>query len=109
MCGIGGVWTFDGTAPAPDVLQRMLATLAHRGPDGRGTWSDGPLALAHTRLSIIDPGGSEQPMDDGDSVRAGQRIARVGDTGSAEGPRLYFEVRYQGRAEDPQAWLRRRP
>jgi len=25
-----------------------------------------------------------------------------------EGPRLYFEVRYQGRPEDPEQWLRRR-
>jgi septal ring factor EnvC (AmiA/AmiB activator) len=47
--------------------------------------------------------------DEGDAVRAGQTIARVGESGSTEGPRLYFEVRYQGRAEDPQQWLRRRP
>ena len=48
-------------------------------------------------------------VDEGDQVKAGELIGRVGDTGSVEGPRLYFEVRYQGRAEDPQLWLRRRP
>jgi septal ring factor EnvC (AmiA/AmiB activator) len=48
-------------------------------------------------------------VDEGDQVRGGTMIARVGETGSVEGPRLYFEVRYQGRAEDPQLWLRRRP
>jgi septal ring factor EnvC (AmiA/AmiB activator) len=48
-------------------------------------------------------------VDEGDQVRGGTVIARVGETGSVEGPRLYFEVRYQGRAEDPQLWLRRRP
>jgi len=68
MCGIGGIVHFDETAPPPETLDRMLAALEHRGPDGRGVWYDGPVALAHTRLSIIDPGGSEQPMDDGRRV-----------------------------------------
>jgi septal ring factor EnvC (AmiA/AmiB activator) len=48
-------------------------------------------------------------VDEGDQVKVGELIGRVGETGSVEGPRLYFEVRYQGRAEDPQLWLRRRP
>jgi murein hydrolase activator len=51
---------------------------------------------------------SELLVAEGDRVRAGQGIARVGDTGSLEGSRLYFEVRYQGRPEDPEQWLRRR-
>jgi murein hydrolase activator len=51
---------------------------------------------------------SDLLVDEGDSVRVGQGIARVGDTGSLAGPRLYFEVRYQGRPEDPREWLKRR-
>jgi septal ring factor EnvC (AmiA/AmiB activator) len=47
-------------------------------------------------------------VEEGDRVKAGQAIARVGETGSLAGPRLYFEVRYQGRPEDPAEWLRRR-
>jgi murein DD-endopeptidase MepM/ murein hydrolase activator NlpD len=43
-----------------------------------------------------------------DDVRAGQRIGTVGDTGSLSGPRLYFEVRYQGKPQDPAEWLRQR-
>lgn len=50
---------------------------------------------------------SELLVEEGERVSAGQGIARVGDTGSLAGARLYFEVRYQGRAEDPQPWLRR--
>jgi murein DD-endopeptidase MepM/ murein hydrolase activator NlpD len=48
-------------------------------------------------------------VDEGDQVKGGELIGRVGETGSVEGPRLHFEVRYQSRAEDPQLWLRRRP
>ena len=51
---------------------------------------------------------SEFLVEEGDTVKAGQGIARVGDTGSLAGPRLYFEVRYQGRPEDPRQWLKRR-
>jgi len=43
---------------------------------------------------------------EGDDVRQGQRIGTVGDTGSLAGSRLYFEVRYQGRPQDPEQWLR---
>ena len=45
-------------------------------------------------------------VKDGDDVRQGQRIGTVGDTGSLEGPRLYFEVRYQGKPQNPEQWLR---
>jgi septal ring factor EnvC (AmiA/AmiB activator) len=41
----------------------------------------------------------------GDRVARGEPIAWVGDTGSLEGPRLYFEIRAEGRPEDPEKWL----
>ncbi len=44
------------------MLDRMIATLAHRGPDGNGTYVDGDVGLAHARLSIIDHDGGRQPM-----------------------------------------------
>jgi asparagine synthase (glutamine-hydrolysing) len=64
MCGFAGELRRDG-APDRDALARMQTELAPRGPDGAGTWGDGPLALAHRRLAIIDlsPGGA-QPMVD---------------------------------------------
>ena len=46
---------------------------------------------------------AEIHVKEGDDVRQGQRIGSVGDTGSLDGPRLYFEVRYQGRPQDPGA------
>ncbi len=40
-----------------------------------------------------------------DRVTKGDVIALVGDTGSLRGPRLYFEIRYQGKLQDPLEWL----
>lgn len=42
----------------------------------------------------------------GDVVSSGAIIGAVGDTGSLTGPHLYFEVRHEGAAQDPTAWLR---
>jgi septal ring factor EnvC (AmiA/AmiB activator) len=47
-------------------------------------------------------------VKEGDDVRQAQRIGTVGDTGSLAGPRLYFEVRYQSKPQDPAEWLRQR-
>jgi asparagine synthase (glutamine-hydrolysing) len=62
MCGIAGFVNRAGEAADRGVLARMTATLAHRGPDGEGCWVDGPAALGHRRLSIIDLAGGAQPM-----------------------------------------------
>ncbi|MGW1288244.1 asparagine synthase (glutamine-hydrolyzing), partial [Streptomyces sp. NPDC002586] len=40
----------------------MTETMACRGPDDRGTWVQGPAALGHRRLAIIDLPGGRQPM-----------------------------------------------
>ena len=62
MCGIAGFVNGGGVAADRDVLARMTATLAHRGPDGDGFYVDGPVGLGHRRLSIIDLAGGAQPM-----------------------------------------------
>ncbi|HET6367563.1 MAG TPA: peptidoglycan DD-metalloendopeptidase family protein [Pseudomonadales bacterium] len=68
-------------------------------------------------LIIVDHGGeyytlyahaAEIKVAEGDDVRQGQAIGTVGDTGSLQGPRLYFEVRHQGKPQDPAQWLRPR-
>ena len=51
---------------------------------------------------------AEIGVKEGDDVKQGQRLGTVGDTGSLEGPRLYFEVRFQGKPQDPEQWLRQR-
>jgi len=64
MCGFGGEVRRDGR-PDAAALARMSATLAPRGPDGEGTWTDGRVGLAHRRLAIIDLSErGAQPMHD---------------------------------------------
>ena len=67
MCGIAGVVHTDGCAVDTSALTRMSEAVAHRGPDGHGTWTDGWVGLAHTRLAIIDLQGGRQPMVASDS------------------------------------------
>jgi asparagine synthase (glutamine-hydrolysing) len=65
MCGIGAILDPAGTA-SPDAAERMVEALRHRGPDGDALRRIGPLALAHTRLAIIDVAGGDQPLDSED-------------------------------------------
>ncbi|HEY2702321.1 MAG TPA: asparagine synthase (glutamine-hydrolyzing) [Candidatus Dormibacteraeota bacterium] len=63
MCGITGWISFDrDLARERDVLDAMTQTMACRGPDASGTWVDGPAALGHRRLAVIDLQGGAQPM-----------------------------------------------
>ncbi|HZC14782.1 MAG TPA: asparagine synthase (glutamine-hydrolyzing), partial [Thermoleophilaceae bacterium] len=65
MCGIGAILDPAGTT-GPDSAERMVEALRHRGPDGDALRRIGPLALAHTRLAIIDVAGGDQPLDSED-------------------------------------------
>jgi asparagine synthase (glutamine-hydrolysing) len=69
MCGIVGIRRTDREPVDRETLLRMATTLRHRGPDAMGSWVDGPVGLAHTRLSIIDLQGSQQPMSSPDGRR----------------------------------------
>lgn len=83
MCGIAGIWTQGAVARSDAVAmtnvatiaeagseatftaRKMAETLAHRGPDDAGAWADhdAGIAIAHRRLSIIDPSpAGHQPM-----------------------------------------------
>lgn len=70
MCGIGGKLYFDPRRPVErEVLERMNAVQAHRGPDDSGIYCQGPVGLAHRRLSIIDLGpAGHQPMANEDGT-----------------------------------------
>src|SRR5712671_3060746 len=61
MCGICGDVDLLG-APDEAPVRRMARSLAHRGPDAEGFFLEGPAALGHRRLSILDLQGGVQPM-----------------------------------------------
>ena len=58
MCGIAGVVGDWDDA----LLDRLGASLRHRGPDGGGVVTDGDVALVARRLAILDLETGEQPM-----------------------------------------------
>jgi asparagine synthase (glutamine-hydrolysing) len=63
MCGIAGIFDLSGEPVATGEAEAMAAALAHRGPDDRGVFASGPVALANTRLAIIDVSeAGHQPM-----------------------------------------------
>ena len=68
MCGIAGFVNRVGLAADRELLARMTATLSHRGPDGDGLFLEGPAALGHRRLSIIDVAGGAAPMANEDGT-----------------------------------------
>ena len=69
MCGIAGIVRFDPRDTVDESrLKRMRDVIRHRGPDGEGLWLEGPVGLAHRRLSIVDVAGGHQPMSNEDDT-----------------------------------------
>jgi asparagine synthase (glutamine-hydrolysing) len=69
MCGICGKLFHDPQARvSPDLMRRMTQSIAHRGPDGEGTYFSGPVGLGHVRLAIIDLNTGAQPMTNEDGT-----------------------------------------
>ena len=62
MCGIAGYVAAPGKVADPEILKKMAAVMAVRGPDGEGVFTHGVLGLAHRRLSVIDLESGCQPM-----------------------------------------------
>src|SRR3989454_542389 len=66
MCGISGIYRFDGGPIDRELLGRMTSVIQHRGPDGAGSYVADGIGLGHRRLSIIDLAGGSQPMTNED-------------------------------------------
>ncbi|NDC39490.1 MAG: M23 family metallopeptidase [Proteobacteria bacterium] len=80
---------------------------------GRGLTGYGKLVVLQTDgLATVYAHNSSNLVETGERVRAGQKIARVGQTGDATGPHLHFEIRVQDDqkryvAVDPLVFYRR--
>ena len=62
MCGLSGFVSLTHRPADEAVVRRMTATLRHRGPDDEGYYVEGPVALGHRRLNIIDLATGRQPI-----------------------------------------------
>ncbi len=122
-------WPADGTLASTFGRQenpRFHTVTFNRGieitaPQGRDIQAvaDGSVLYAdwfkgYGRLIILDHGGgyftlyahaAEILVKAGEEVARGRVIGKVGDSGSLEGPQLYFELRYKGKPEDPLVWF----
>lgn len=66
MCGICGLINFSNRPVDTKLLGRMTDMLSHRGPDGRGVYTNKNFGLGHRRLKIIDlTEKAAQPMSTG--------------------------------------------
>jgi septal ring factor EnvC (AmiA/AmiB activator) len=118
-------WPLDG---GPFKLikppSRLYQGLLIEAPEGTPieAVADGTVVFAdrfrgYGYLCIIDHGGGyhtlyahamELAVRVGQRVAAGELIGRVGSSGAAETPRLYFEIRQRGQPVDARPWLQAR-
>lgn len=93
-------------------LAVSTGTPVRAAADGRVTWSGSRGTYGN--LVIIDHGhrvetryahNSRLAVRAGDSVKRGQIIAYSGNTGRSTGPHIHFEIRYRGKAVDPERYL----
>jgi len=66
MCGICGIFNFNGEPVDRGLLSKMTQVMHHRGPDGEGSYIAQGVGLGHRRLSIIDLAGGSQPISNED-------------------------------------------
>lgn len=68
MCGIAGFT--NKIQNADEVVEKMMETIRHRGPDSGGKYVDDKIAMGFRRLSIIDLSTGSQPLfnEDGSMV-----------------------------------------
>ena len=62
MCGIVGLINKNKSGINLNILQKMAASLNHRGPDDEGHFLDESVGFYHKRLAIIDIPHGKQPM-----------------------------------------------
>jgi murein DD-endopeptidase MepM/ murein hydrolase activator NlpD len=106
-CGVGGrpclEWPVKGRVSS-GFGARSNGKVLYSGDDIKGY---GNLIIMRHDNSIITvyAHNEENLVKEGDTVKRGQSIAKVGDTGSANGVHLHFEVRVDEQPKDPLLYL----
>lgn len=68
MCGIVGYVGLHGQQVQPELIERMLQWIHHRGPDDKGVWCQTSVGLGTARLAIIDLVTGHQPLSNEDQT-----------------------------------------
>ena len=100
----------QGIAIAGELGRRVVATAAGEvAYSGEGLVGYGKLIIIQHRNDFLSAYGHNDRLlvREGERVRAGQEIARMGRT-AARRPQLHFEIRHRGRPVDPLRYLPRR-
>lgn len=70
MSAIAGILHFGGSPLAPDLIARVTAAMARRGPDAQVHWAEGSVALGHCMLRTTPESMHEhQPLASPDKKR----------------------------------------
>jgi asparagine synthase (glutamine-hydrolysing) len=78
MSGIAGFFYLDGRPPDGGILDQMLESMAHRGPDGASAWSEGRVGLCHCMLHTTPESlGERLPLVQGRGIVALTADARI--------------------------------
>ena len=62
MCGIVGFIDNKSIDSKNEIIEKMMETIVHRGPNSSGSHVDSQAALGFRRLSIVDLEGGSQPI-----------------------------------------------
>jgi len=97
------------------LIAAPTGTTVRAVADGRVVFSD--WMNGYGLILIVDHGNGTMSLyahneallrDTGDSVKRGDPVASVGNSGAPGAPALYFELRRDGRPTDPIGWLQKR-
>ncbi len=111
LAGFGGVMP-DGHRSQGLLISGSAGAQVHAVTDGRVAYSD--WLKGYGLLMILDHGNGWMTLyafndallkNVGDAVRAGETISTVGSSGGQGRSALYFELRRNGKAQDPRSWL----
>jgi septal ring factor EnvC (AmiA/AmiB activator) len=114
LAGYGGTLPDGGTSQGV-LIAAPTGTTVHAVADGRVVFSD--WMNGYGLILIVDHGNGTMSLyahneallrDSGDSVKRGDPVASVGNSGAPGRPALYFELRRDGRPTDPVRWLQKR-
>lgn len=113
LAGYGGRMP-DGRASSGLLIAAAAGTPVRAVADGTVVFSE--WMTGYGLILIVDHGNGTLSLyahnesllkDAGDTVKRGDAVARVGDSGGLAQPALYFELRRNGKPVDPGSWLRR--